>query len=79
VFIIESETWRQRRERERGRKKKRVKEKKKHLDATRKNFQSIAILIYKRGKIKIETYKRLTAEIFIEYQFFKNCASSIHL
>jgi len=58
-------------EREGGREKKKSEGEKKHLDAARKNFQLIAVLIYKRCKIKIETCKRLTVEIFIEYQFFK--------
>jgi len=79
VFIIKSETWRQRkreRERERGREKEWRKKERKYLDATCKNFQSIAILIYKGCKIKIES-KQLIAEIFIKCRFFKNCASLI--
>lgn len=62
VFIIESETRREKRKERRERRKAKKEREGKHLGATRKKFQSMAILIYERCMIKVETRERSRVE-----------------
>lgn len=61
AFIIESETWRERRK-ERRREEKKEREGK-HLGVTHKNFQSMTILIFERYIIKVEMIKEYSRMI----------------